>query len=630
MKRIVLQAVERKQPRPFKEVWGRLEQELRKAHSGEQSLLEQKKLLVPLTDADVFATVDDFGSALFEALRDCLSDFEVKVLAMDRSAIVLKVEESGRYAVGISCQKASTNTQTHCVCLFEKERDDDGKWKVKDCFATVLLKMSDSDGCEDFSLSENGRVETTDLADKHSALAEAIVHTLQCDLLGHARGGHLPDHIPIAIISGRKGGHNIEKLSLQYTNQSKAKKPKNQVQLRCILGTLNIPKACGDRFSYSVNDFGAGQDYGIDSVEKALSIYLESILFGFSSAMRAYSGITGTNILLRPVAASGRYVMIGETTLNLRLCASPIIPGANRIQTQNEDDLWNSSQGELFSGRLNVRDVLHAAEMADLEHIDFSYDQQTLLSAVVVKVSSCAVHDLLIDPILTIRALHKISRYPGDLAREIGSVLRAAVKTNVGLVTIMLDLSKQGYVVLRPTNFADQIMTIWGGFRELVEKVLLPLAAIGVVHADIRPGFDVTSNILLRFDEEGAHMKLVDYESLVLLNDWHYPLIDGSYMDGKRKWNGTAYVWWQCVFVGYVWCKKLSASDVEHSNMIRELRNQLLRGSKDLEDWNELRASARQVNITSDCVRETLDKVERILQLALDRSGKVEGDCSSG
>ncbi len=586
-----------------------------------------RKLTLPLTDS--FANVEDFGRALFDALRECLSGYEMEI-GMDRNAIVLKVDESGRYAVGISCQKAvpqdfdekagfyssvdKSTTQSHCVCLFEK--GDEGNWIVKDCFSTVQLGLSDT-GCEDFFLDEDGEVAATDLADKHRALAEALLNTVQCDLLCHARRGLLPDDdFPISIIAGRKRSDNNE------TINTRAKKQKVPVKLRWLSGTLNIPKACANRFSYSVTDFGpfgAGSDFDVHLInEQALSVYLGSILFGLTSAIRAYNDVVGTNNLPPPVAASGRHVMIGERELNLQLCASPI-PGANPFRTQNGGDLWKSEQGDIFRGHLNVGDVVCAAEMATLQHVDLLCSKPGTGKAidVVVKVSSFAVHNPLIDPISTMSALLEISNYPRELVKEIGSVLYAAVQTNCGLVTVMADLSKQGYRALSPAKYEGKIKPLWSGFRELVEKVLLPLAAIGIVHADIRPGFDATSNILLKFDkkEKKASMKLVDYESLVHLNNWPKHPAYNSYIGRERKWTGTTALWWQCVSVGYAWCKELSASEVEQSKMIRDLRHQLLRGCKDLGPWNELRDYARQATITTECVKKTLDTIENIFLL---------------
>ncbi len=636
MKRIALNIGARKQPPPFEKVWKQLEQELRKPNV--KTILTSahvlRRLTLPMTDA--FANVEDFGCALFKALRECLSDFEVEA-GMDRNVIILKVDESGKYAVGMSCQNAvppdfdenvgfyssvqKSTTQNHCVCLFEK--GDEGNWIVKDCFSTVQLGLSDT-GCEDFSVFEFGEVAATNLADKHHALAEAILHTVQCDLLCHARRGLLPDDIPISIIAGRKRADNAT-----IRTRSKAKKQKRPVKIHWLSGRLNIPKVCGDRFSYYVTDFGRfgeGSDIDVHSIKQALSVYIGSILFGLTSAIRAFKDIVGTNSLPPPVAASGRHVMIGELVLDLQLCASPI-PGANPFQTRDDVDFWKSAQGDLFRGHVIVGDVVRAAGMAIMQHVDFlcSKPGTGKATAVVVKVSTFAVHNPLIDPISTMSALLEISKCDRELTREIGGVLHAAVKTNCGLVTVMADLSKQGYRALTPTKYARNINSLWVGFRELVERVLLPLAEIGVVHADIRPGFDVTSNILLKFDEKDkkARMKLVDYESLVHLNDWSEHPAYGSYLGGDLKWTGTTAVWWQCVYVGYVWCKQLNASEVEQSNVISDLCDQLLRGCMDLGDWNELRAYARQVTITEKCVKKTLDKIEIFLLHSLDNSFEV-------
>jgi hypothetical protein len=198
---------------------------------------------------------------------------------------------------------------------------------------------------------------------------------------------------------------------------------------------------------------------------------------------------------------------------------------------------------------------------------------------VLVKVSSRAVHGLLVDPTTAHLALKCIKRInPADdlpphmvlerarleeghaaLRNEISSVLYAAVRMDAGMVTIMRDLSAEGYKALKPKDHPQKLRSLWAGFQELVNHVLLPMANMCFIHADIRPGYDETANILCRFEIDGrASLKLIDFESLVEIKDWKAPL-SGSYIKRQNNWTATTFVWWQCVAVAYAWVRKVSA-----------------------------------------------------------------------
>jgi hypothetical protein len=134
---------------------------------------------------------------------------------------------------------------------------------------------------------------------------------------------------------------------------------------------------------------------------------------------------------------------------------------------------------------------------------------------------------------------------------EISSVLVAAVRMNAGMVTIMRDLSAEGYIALKPKDHPNKLRSLWAGFSDLVNHVLVPMAKMNFIHADLRPGYDETSNILCRIERDGsASLKLIDFESLVEIMDWKAPL-SGSYMKRENGWTAPTFVWWQCVAMAY-------------------------------------------------------------------------------
>jgi hypothetical protein len=177
---------------------------------------------------------------------------------------------------------------------------------------------------------------------------------------------------------------------------------------------------------------------------------------------------------------------------------------------------------------------------------------------VLVKISSLAVHPLLVHPDKTYLALRSIRDNVdrGVMKEPIGTVLYAVAKTEVGLMTIMADLSLQGYRTLHPNAY--DLKVLWGGFSKLVKSVLLPIAECAkVIHPDIRPGYDVTCNILVEESTGGATLKLIDYESLIGFQAWHAPAL--SHLQRQPHWDAVTFVWWQSVSVAYFWNQKIDA-----------------------------------------------------------------------
>lgn len=250
------------------------------------------------------------------------------------------------------------------------------------------------------------------------------------------------------------------------------------------------------------------------------------------------------------------------------------------------------SQGDLFQGGLDIpmirairkRRVVFAAPEVAEDHV-------------VVKVSFITMtHTPLVHPERTFAALQNVQvaylEYPerlSDTVKEIGTVLYAGFETEVGIVLIMSDLSKQGYTDLQPQQHWHRHGTLeplWGGFVELVKNVLLPLAASAeVIHPDIRPGFDVTSNILWTLDSNTGKpkLKLIDYDSFVIHEKWVPDDLDGGYLKKKKHWSATTFVWWQCLTIAFVWKMELNQSslqknDQEGRNIMSMLNDVVLLG----------------------------------------------------
>jgi hypothetical protein len=593
-KQVVQKDVAREQPPNFELVWAELQEKLgdkEKLKSAEESL---EILKIPLTTE--YDNEINFSKALFEAIRQCLShrnleldrkddnivevapkdDNIIKLASKDDNIIVLKVGKTEEYAVGLARQSSvakglqieimgecddsvdgtdneskGRSTPDHSVRLFRKDSDD--RWRVSDCFAVAKLKLNDT-SCQEFPMWNNA-VDGVSLADKHGALGQVMLQTIECVLPYHARRGVLGKYLPLAIIAGRRNKPNGNSLN----------------RLRWVSGRLEIPEACGGRFHFCVEDFGHfhhDTDEEEDaSVKNALAVYLDTVLFGLTEAIKVHNDLVENR--MRPaVPASGQCLMIGEALLDLRFCASPI-PGANPLETSNEDDSWIISQGDLFTGKLNVSETLMRSRS---ERIDFFAETFSKEVDVIAKVSSLTVHNILIDPRTALSAL-KTLKTKRKIRKEIGAVLYSVIEMKAGLVTIMADLSKQGYQTLKPREQRDKLDVLWAGFADLVENVLLPMAKIGIIHPDIRPGFDVTSNMLCKLEDNDtrAVIKLIDYESLISFQYWIAPVNDGRYVKPGPTWNATTFVWWQCICLAYAWHHQLDANTLRQGHFFWNL-----------------------------------------------------------
>jgi hypothetical protein len=548
----------------------------------------------------------------------------------DPDILLLNIGNTNEYAVGFARQKrvalhldpsnddessdsssdatsypttTSCFTPDHAARLFQKR--DSYKWNVLDCLSIVDLKLSDTT-CGVFQINW-GKVGAADLMQNHSALAKTILYSLECVLPFHARRGVLGNHLPLALLAGKKKDPVYEPITeteqevLDTEKQTKLLDETPEVlqdkanKLQWVSGRLEVPLACGDRFYFNVQDFGPFCDDGGEEEEicarQAASLYLETLLFGLTAALSVQSNFASDGPLRPAVPASGQFLKIdGKTILNLSFCSSPI-PGANVVSHDRKSSNWKTSQGELFKGRLSVNDLFPKKTSSVLLFFDTKLSHE---GDVVVKVSSIAVHKLLVAPVkawIALRTIRHSRKYA--LLKEIRSVLKAAVETTGGQVTIMDDLSKQGYEILQPIDHPGDLHALWGGFQKFVKTVLIPLADLGIVHPDIRPGYDLTSNILCKLEGNGdrggqkATMKLIDYESLLHFIQWTPPFDDDRYIRRGIDWEAETFVWWQCLGVAYSWKEKITGDQFREGGGMEKLQDFVLTSVGDGPVWLE-------------------------------------------
>lgn len=608
-KGIIIQQVPQTPPPQFNDIWEKFRKEL--VDAGIKELPPADKALdvlsVPLNT--VYLKEVDFDKALFNALRLCVKG-NAPFQNEEENTIMLRTNSS--YAIGIARQTAgalnlsagagdsisSTNNSglssksatDHAVCVFEK-RDD--AWKLTDCFSVVELKMNDSN-CKPFHILSDGTYHV-DLSKKHAALGQVMMYNMGCILLHRAKRGVLGNRLPLVIIAGLRVGADVARAALRW-----------------VSGDIVVPDACGGRFHYTIKDFGyfhSSKSQNDWSIEQALSLYIETILFGWIDAKPVYEQLVQGNI---PLAgpASGRCPMIGDLLFELPLCASPI-PGAVGIEAADQQEHFRVSQGELFKGTFNVFEALQRSDMS----VTFAANERTNAN-LLIKVCSPTVHTLLIHPLLAYGALEVLKGANKALVKEVGSVLHAAVYVSPGMMTIMKDLTAQGYKTLKPESATENIEILWRGFSQLVTKLLLPMAAMKVVHTDIRPGYDFTANVLYQVtkDRKGlakATMKLIDYESLVRFKTWTTPYLDGRYIRPESGWDATTYVWWQCMAVAFSWKEKLSTSILRAEDGMGTLKKYLREDQSGPAWLAKYRDHARSKIVTDKMVKDTLKKLAK-------------------
>jgi hypothetical protein len=177
----------------------------------------------------------------------------------------------------------------------------------------------------------------------------------------------------------------------------------------------------------------------------------------------------------------------------------------------------------------------------------------------------------LTDPTEAWDALRYVASSTVPSARpKLDDVLLAVYNAPNGLITIMKDLSED-YNILRPGAHGVDLFTLWAAFIELLRNVLIPMANLDIIHPDIRPGYDETSNILCRIRKRKgtvAEMKIIDFESVLLFEHWKVPSGAKSlYIGTKPGWNAKSFLWWQCVAVAYAWKQRMTQKQMARCDL---------------------------------------------------------------
>merc|ERR1711971_767803 len=116
-------------------------------------------------------------------------------------------------------------------------------------------------------------------------------------------------------------------------------------------------------------------------------------------------------------------------------------------------------------------------------------------------------------------------------------------------------------------DYKSELKSYWKLFSVLCKNVLLPLADIGIVHQDLRPGYDCTYNVMIGTTQKDAttKMRLIDYESLCSVSDYSRPHVKGRGIDYRYPSNPNFahdFLFEQCVGIAYAWIEQIPAKEM--------------------------------------------------------------------
>lgn len=526
---------------------------------------------------------------------------------------------------------AANSKMDHCSCLLEKTKRG-SKWTVKRCFSVVELTFGTDNECI-LATVEDNKTQGLQIGSASGAVAQALAYTMGWVLPSHASLGKQDEDLTDLSWTAIVGKKKVESANAEMnpimedderagnTKETNADEddtksfgyptdPAGEAlpsKHRWVAGKIYIPERCGDIFEYSVTCCG-----NLDE-DESISIYLETLLFGLRAAKKLLEAIQA-NVEIIPLPSSGRRLNFGGIDLpNLKLQGKTKV-GTNLCTDPDADTgHWMLSQGEIFTGKINFHllkndlssakdsigsedaiDVIDAEEDsggtvdddidAELgiclafepqkshDYVLFKEDDTEV--DVVVKVSSLSVHKYLNHPDKAWQALQKIqSEYLMNPNKrwDLFNVLYAAENLTNSLITVMADLSKD-YKVLTPEKDSMSLPVAWTGFQDLVMRVLVPLADIGVIHPDIRPGWNVTSNILYSHFKRPS-MQIIDFDSFVLHYKWVPPDSSMKYISKDKTATAFTFLWWQCVAVAYAWYIKVNQRQMEQVNLEKTLKD---------------------------------------------------------
>ncbi len=354
---------------------------------------------------------------------------------------------------------------------------------------------------------------------------------------------------------------------------------------RWVKGNLILPTEWGETFGLyqsgsgcfeNVDESGGQGQKNEDDAgpEKAANLYTETMLEGLQLFQKLVDECKEKNVdspfHLYPSPLSGP-----PPNKDGKLVGSPLLSSKevnyfqSKLKESDDPKLYHITQGELyFYKELNLNNFDEKLSMK-------WFIAEESVRDVLVKVWWKGIHRCLQDVNVyasTVDWLNtQLNRKPNeDLKASLCEVFlgMGASTTPPVSYTIMRRVTGEP-VKLKGNENTLSITDCWNCFKTLCNDILLPLADMGIIYGDLRPGYDCTYNVLLVEDKSDLTKKkmvLIDYESLCKIKDYSCPSEDKRYPKIKRPKNrgkeiAHDFLFQQCVGVVYSWIKGTDSKD---------------------------------------------------------------------
>jgi hypothetical protein len=461
-----------------------------------------------------------------------------RVIVNDTAIILVRKESKAvggyEYAAGLA-REATLRPESGSILLDDGARLDhaavvyrkpaggnDKDFVVWRALAVVDFKVGDID-CKPAKKAGGTAVDPDSLALSHAVngpLAQVIMYTFALAVPGSAALGELPESVPFAVVGCRTD-------------------PAQSIEFGWVHGNVVTPKACGELYSFSVDAYGPlrpTNDFSDGSSESNAAAYLHVMTKGLEGAVRWLERLKeetpadglAPSKLPAPHHVSGRDLRFGRSVrwgLGATVSGSADITeikdatllGTPVLEYRTEDH-FRIHQGELFRARVNLDDL--RSKLGRQHRVFWCPDAYPSKdpAPVLIKVSSKACFHLLIPSHGAY--LYSLPENADPWERVVRGVLSQSLHgvyvtpDRCGVVQILPDLLRLKYSPLPHGNDLDAAgwVALWRAFASLVTGVLVPLARAGIVHPDVRTGYDATSNLL--YNAADGSMRLIDLDSL--------------------------------------------------------------------------------------------------------------------
>jgi hypothetical protein len=336
------------------------------------------------------------------------------------------------------------------------------------------------------------------------------------------------------------------------------------------------------KFFFNVDGFGTYHEAG--SAEAALGAYLHVMLDGMKAAEKWFELLRVNSAgPVPPRSLCGRKLQFGNFTFDMGHLSSPVV---------NEDpSKQHIGQCELFRIKVEMGDV-RSQNPDGTPQVYWCLDADgpsNVASRVMVKVSSPACFGHLVGSAGFLWRIDESTwtKIQGYLSPSLHGVY--VPPGDHGLVQVMPDLAVQGFEELRPKDLTEESSwkDMWCAFKALVTETLFPLAMAGVIHTDLRHGFDRTANIM--YCKEAKQMRIVDWDSLMEFSEWRrhgprgrkYIEWHASPLGSRDRPNAKEFVFLQVVCITESWLQGKDQSERSYTTY------ELIKRSEIAARWKE-------------------------------------------